>query len=100
MRRLGVPICVLAAVAGLVLAGCGGGTELDSGKLEETLPHDLRHAVNEPIKSASCPSGIKVEKGNEFTCEIVLASGEKKTAKLKLLNEEADYAFLGFSSNK
>jgi hypothetical protein len=89
----------LAAASALVLAGCGG-TELDSQKLEEALPKDLSTVVSSPIKSASCPSGIEVEKGKTFTCEVVLADGKKKTVKLRFLNDDADYEFVGLSANK
>jgi hypothetical protein len=90
---------VLFAALALVVAGCGG-TELDSKKLEETLPHDLKAAVPSKIVSANCPSGVEVEKGKTFTCQVVLANGQKKTVKLKFLNEDADYEFVGLSSNK
>jgi NAD(P)H-hydrate repair Nnr-like enzyme with NAD(P)H-hydrate epimerase domain len=88
-----------AAALTLVLAGCGG-TELDSQKLEETLPKDLRAAVPSKIVAADCPSGIEVEKGKTFSCQVVLAEGKKETVKLRFLNEDADYEFVGLSSNK
>ena len=94
-------VCALAAIAtaAAALNGCGG-TELDSQKLEETLPHDLRTAVPSKIVSADCPSGIEVEKGKTFSCKIVLADGKKESVKLRFLNEDADYEFVGLSSNK
>ena len=92
------PIALLAALA-LVLVSCGG-TELDSKKLEETLPHDLSTAVHSKVVSADCPSGVEVEKGKTFSCQVVLADGKKKTVKLRFINEDADYEFVGLSSNK
>jgi hypothetical protein len=93
-------LAVLVAMSvGLAVAGCGG-TELDSKKLEEALPHDLAPVVSSPIKSASCPSGVDVEKGKKFSCEIVLANGKTETAHLKLTNDNADYEFLSLSPNK
>jgi Domain of unknown function (DUF4333) len=89
----------LAAVSVSVLAGCGG-TTLDDKSLEEALPHDLRPAVSEPIKSASCPSGIDVEKGKEFDCEIVLADGTRETVRLRLTDDKADYEFLSLRPSK
>jgi Domain of unknown function (DUF4333) len=94
MRKL-----VLLAVFGLALVGCGE-TVLDNQKLEETLPHDLRSSVSEPVKSASCPSGVEVEKDKIFSCEIVLASGKKETVKLKFLNDEADYGIVSLTPKK
>jgi hypothetical protein len=92
-------LIALAAVSAVVLAGCGS-TELDSEKLEQTLPHDLAPVLPEPAKSASCPSGIEVEKGKKFSCVIVLKGGKKVTAHLKLINEDADYEFLSLSPTK
>jgi Domain of unknown function (DUF4333) len=92
-------LAALAAALALVLVGCGG-TELDSKKLEETLPKDLRTAVSSKIVSADCPSGVEVEKGKTFSCQVVLADGKKKTVKLRFINEDADYEFVGLSSNK
>jgi Domain of unknown function (DUF4333) len=93
------PILVSAVLAVLVLSGCGG-TQLDNKKLEETLPHDLRPVVSEPIKSASCPSGIDVEKGVKFDCQIVLENGKKETVHLKLTDDNADYEFISVSPQK
>jgi hypothetical protein len=92
-------LVALVAVSALALIGCGG-TELDSKKLEETLPQDLRTAVPSKIVSADCPSGVEVEKGKIFSCQVVLADGKKETVKLRFLNEDADYEFVGLSSNK
>jgi hypothetical protein len=93
------PIGIAMLVLVPVLAGCGG-TTLDDKSLEEALPHDLRPAVSEPIKSASCPSGIDVEKGKEFSCVITLESGKKETVRLRLTDAKADYEFLSLSPNK
>jgi Domain of unknown function (DUF4333) len=98
MKGLVVLIAALSVVL-LALSGCGE-TVLDNQKLEETLPHDLRSSVPEPIKSASCPSDIKVEKKKKFECEIVLKSGKKDTVKLEFLNDEADYGVVSISPNK
>jgi Domain of unknown function (DUF4333) len=92
-------LLVLVAALALALAGCGE-TVLDNTKLEETLPHDLRKSVSEPIKSASCPSGVKVEKHKKFSCEIVLKSGKKETVELEFLNDEADYGVVSITPGK
>jgi hypothetical protein len=92
-------LIALASLSALFIAGCGG-TELDSQKLEETLPHDLRTVVSEPIKSAECPSGVDVEKGVKFECTIVLKSGKKETVHLKLTDSDADYEFLSVTPQK
>jgi hypothetical protein len=100
MKTLVALLTVLVlAVAASAVAGCGE-TVLDDKKLEETLPHDLRSSVPEPVKSASCPSGVKVEKKKTFSCEIVLKSGKKETVKLEFLNDNADYGIVSISANK
>jgi Domain of unknown function (DUF4333) len=92
-------LIALGAASLLVLAGCGG-TVLDSKSFEETLPHDLRTVVPAPIVSASCPSGVEVEKGKRFSCEITLKGGRKETAHLRLTDEKADYEFISLSPSK
>jgi hypothetical protein len=92
-------LAALIAASALLLAGCGG-TTLDTQNLEETLPKDLRPVVSSPVKSASCPSDIDVEKGKEFSCKIVLVDGTKKTVHLRLTDDKADYEFLNLSSDK
>lgn len=100
MRTLvAVGAALVLAVAAVSAAGCGE-TVLDSQKLEETLPHDLRSSVSEPVKSASCPSDIEVEKGKVFSCVVTLKSGEEEIAELKFLNDEADYGIVAIKPKK
>jgi len=92
-------LALLVIPVAVALAGCGS-TQLDDQDLEETLPHDLKPVVSEPIVSASCPSGIDVEKGVKFSCEITLKSGKKETVHLRLTDDKADYEFLSLSPSK
>jgi hypothetical protein len=92
-------LALFAVPLALALPGCGS-TQLDNQDLEETLPHDLKPVVSEPIVAASCPSGIDVEKGVKFSCVITLKSGTKETVHLRLTDDKADYEFLSLSPSK
>ena len=65
-----------AALTALLASGCGTGRlEIDHKKAEQ-LARQIG-ATKEPVKSASCPSGIKAEKGKDFECDLTYTSGAK-----------------------
>lgn len=82
------------AVAGLVASGCGA-TVIDGGKTEGALEENLRSALDKPVSSVDCPSGVEVETGAGFECTVTLAGGKTETATLKILNEDADVEVTG-----
>jgi NAD(P)H-hydrate repair Nnr-like enzyme with NAD(P)H-hydrate epimerase domain len=82
-----------AAVAALVLAGCGG-TVIDSAKTEEQLKANLSNSLEEKVAVVDCPSGVEVEKGKTFDCSVKLDKGEEQTVTLKILNEDADISVI------
>lgn len=79
---------VLFAAAVLV-TGCGE-TVLDDAKTEATLEQNLQGSVGKKVTSVECPSGVEVEKGARFDCEVIFAGGERGTATLTILNEDPD----------
>jgi len=83
----------------LVLGGCGD-TTIDDVKTEETLKASLEKSLHEKIKQVDCPSGVKVEAGETFTCTVELPKGEEATATLKIRNSDADVDVVDLKANK
>ena len=94
----GVFFLALAAVA-LLGAGCGG-TVIDDAKAEDAIQASLEDSVEEKIDRVDCPSDQEVEAGATFTCSVVFPNGEEATAKLEILNEEADVTLVDLEANQ
>ena len=95
--RAGIGVALASAV--LALASCGG-TVIDDGKAEDAVQSDLQRRLKVKIESVDCPSDVDVEAGKKFACDVTAANGEKATATLKILNEDADVAFVDFKPAK
>jgi Domain of unknown function (DUF4333) len=60
----------------LVTAGCGDST-LDTSRLEDQVKKTLADRTGFPIKSVSCPSDVKAEKGARFACTVTTDRNER-----------------------
>lgn len=83
-------IAALATIA-LSMGGCGE-TVIDDVKTEDALEQSLRKSTGAKVTAIECPSGVEVEAGSTFQCSISLSGGERETATLKIVNEDADVA--------
>jgi hypothetical protein len=91
----------IAAVATAALAAVGcGETVIDDAKTEAAIKQNLQGSLEKKVSSVDCPSGVKVEPGETFDCEVSLAGGEKETATLKILNKDADVEVTDLSPKK
>jgi hypothetical protein len=86
-------------VLALAVAGCGE-TVIDDVKAEEAIQSNLEKSLDAKIKSVDCPADEKVETGKTFTCTVVYSDGNKETATLKILNEDADVSLVGLKPTK
>jgi hypothetical protein len=83
----------LAAALVFLVAGCGGGTDVDFTKASETVRASLeskREGFGAPVENVDCPSGVKVEVGAEFECTVRYPDGKVAYALLKIRTDEAD----------
>jgi Domain of unknown function (DUF4333) len=82
---------LLAAVVLVALAplGCGE-TVIDDAKTEVSIEQNLERSTGKKISTVECPADVEVEKGTSFSCTVVLEGGKEETAKMKVLNEDAD----------
>jgi hypothetical protein len=84
---------VLLATSALLVAGCGGGTEVDFTKASETVRASLEsqgEGFGAPVENVDCPSGVAVEVGTEFECTVRYPDGKVAYALLKIRTDEAD----------
>ncbi len=85
--RLGALAALALAV--FLAAGCGE-TVIDDVKTEEAIEANLTKSVGQKVASVDCPSGVEVEAGKSFECEVKLDGGKTETATLKIVNSDAD----------
>lgn len=83
----------LAATLALIVAGCGGGTDVDYQKASETVRASLEskgEGFGAPVENVDCPKGVKVEVGTKFECTVRYPDGTVAYALLKIRTDEAD----------
>lgn len=100
MSSLGRRAALFSLLAAAVFAAGCGETVIDSAKTEAALKQDLSRSTGQDISSVDCPSEVEVETGATFECEVKLAGGERQTASLKILNEDADVAVTDLRSTE
>jgi hypothetical protein len=87
------------AVAAFLAVGCGE-TVIDDVKTEGAIQHNLETSLDEKVSKVDCPAGVEVEAGKTFDCAVTLEGGKRQTAKLKVLNEDADVELVDLSGDK
>ena len=85
-------LIVLSALSAVAVGGCSiGSTSIDSDKAEKEITKGFEQQVpGKKVKTLSCPDDVDAEKGTKTTCDIVLASGEKGTINVRVLNDDGD----------
>ena len=80
-------LVTLAVATALATSGCGSGRlEIDHKKAED-LARQIG-AVKGTVTSASCPSGIKTKKGQDFDCKLTYADGVRRTITIHQLDDK------------
>lgn len=88
-----VTALVLVGALALIVAGCGGGTDVDYQKASETVRASLEskgEGFGAPVENVDCPKGIEVEVGTQFECTVRYPDGTVAYALLKIRTDEAD----------
>jgi hypothetical protein len=89
------PITLLALISALALlvAGCGGGTDVDQTKAADTVRASLEskgEGFGTVVEAVDCPGGVKVEPGTHFECTVRWPDGEVAYAQLRIRDQQAD----------
>jgi hypothetical protein len=83
----------LVGTLALLIAGCGGSTDVDFTKASETVRASLeskREGFGAPVENVDCPKGVKVEVGMKFECTVRYPGGKVAYALLRIRTDEAD----------
>ena len=83
----------------VAVAGCGE-TVIDDAKNEAMLEEYVEDSLGKKVSTVECPSGVEVEKGATFECTVTLAGGERETATIEVLNEDADIRVADLRADK
>jgi hypothetical protein len=97
--RLAIALAALVALTAL-LAGCGGGTDVDFTKASETVRASLespREGFGVEVENVDCPSGVAVEPGSEFECTVRFPDGKVAYALLRIRDKAADLSLESLS---
>jgi hypothetical protein len=86
------PLLLTPVVVALVFAGCSvGSSNIDTDKAEKEITKGFEQQVpGKKVKTLECPDEVEAKKGVKTTCDIALASGEKGTINLRVLNDDGD----------
>jgi hypothetical protein len=93
-------VLLLAGLVALLVAGCGGGTQVDYTKAAETVRASLeskREGFGVAVESVDCPSGVDVEPGTHFECTVRFPGGKVRYARLRIRDAEADLSLESLS---
>jgi len=88
-----ITLLALFSTVALLVAGCGGGTDVDQTKASETVRASLeskREGFGARVESVDCPGGVKAEAGLHFECTVRYPDGTVAYAQLKVRDAEAD----------
>jgi hypothetical protein len=91
--RRALAVLALLATGALLLAGCGGDTEIDPTKASDTIRASLestREGFGTKVESVDCPDGVKVEPGTHFECTVRWPDGKVAYAQVLIRDAEAD----------
>ena len=77
----------MALATALVTGGCGTGKREIDHKKAEDLAKQIG-VTRGSVKSASCPSGIRLKKGDEFECILVYGDGVRRTITIHQLDDK------------
>src|SRR3954451_1090151 len=83
-----VRLVLTAALAiALAAAGCGTGRIEIDHKKAEGLARKIA-STKAPVKSVSCPSGLKARKGADFDCDVRYVNGATGTIRIHQLDDK------------
>jgi hypothetical protein len=84
----------LCAALATALAATGCNASLSTGDIKidqkkaEGLARQIAGSGRVPLKSVSCPQGLKAKKGADFDCDLVYADGTTGTITIHQLDDK------------
>lgn len=84
--RLARYLSVLVCIA--LLAGCGGGDEIDADKTEEEIAAGVEKATATEDVKIDCPDDVERKTGDVFECDLTAAGGVKAKVKVTQVDDD------------
>ena len=72
----------------VLLAGCGGGDDLDAAEKEEEIAQGLAEDYATPDAEVDCPDGIERKKNDVFECSLSAPGGVKAMVTVTQVDEK------------
>jgi hypothetical protein len=95
-------IASLIAALALLLAGCGGGTDVDYTKASETIKASLespKEGFGVRVDKVECPSGVAADPGTHFECLVEFPGGKIAYADVRIRDTKADLSVESLNSD-
>jgi hypothetical protein len=86
--RRALVVTALLTVLATLAAGCSAGSIKIDRKKTEDLARKIAGSGSVPLKTVSCPNGVKATKGADFNCNLVYADGTKGTITIHQLDDK------------
>jgi hypothetical protein len=91
--RARITIALLTGLAAglcacLVLASCGGDSNLDTAGLESQMKKTLSDRTGIPIASVDCPDEVEPKRGRSFGCTATTERGERVVLRVTQEDDE------------
>jgi hypothetical protein len=102
VRKAPALIGLILTVA-LLVAGCGGGTDVDYTKAAETIQASIespREGFGVEVEGVECQTGVKVEVGAHFECAVQFPGGKVRYAQVKIRDAKADLSLESLSPKR
>ena len=80
----------LTVIALAVLAGCGGGDEIDDAQVEREIAGEVEKQTATEDVEIDCPDDVEMKKGDVFECGLTAAGGVEARVKVTQTNDEGD----------
>lgn len=77
-----------ASVFGVSLVGCGSIVKQSAS--ESKIASQVERTFNINVRQAHCPSDVEVRADDTYRCQIVTDGGQKLSATIQIMNDDAD----------
>ena len=93
-RRV-LPLLAAACCAVALVAGCGKSTRtLSASKIETAITRGIESRHPGVRVTVTCPKGVKVKKGDIFTCHVRASTGQQVDATITQIDDKGNVRYV------
>jgi hypothetical protein len=93
--RQALPLLAAACCALALVAGCGKTTRtLSAKKIETAIKRGIETNHRGVHVTVTCPSGVKVKKGDVFTCHVRATTGQAVDATITQIDNKGNVRYV------